>query len=51
VLHALASVLFDRKRPWTLLIATHDREVMQLCDRQVKLDPTKSTGTAHAGNH
>ena len=51
VLHALASVLFDRSKPWTLLIATHDMEVMQLCDLQVKLDSTKSTGTSHAGNH
>lgn len=51
VLHALASVLFDRSKPWTLLVATHDMEVMQLCDLQVKLDSTKSTGTSHAGNH
>jgi putative ABC transport system ATP-binding protein len=51
VLHALASVLFDRARPWTLLVATHDAEVMQLCDRQVKLDSAKSNGTSHSGNH
>jgi ABC-type bacteriocin/lantibiotic exporter with double-glycine peptidase domain len=51
VIHALSSALFDRTKPWTLLVATHDMEVMQLCDRQVKLDSTQPTGKPHAGNH
>jgi putative ABC transport system ATP-binding protein len=51
VLHAIAPALFDRNRPWTLLVATHDPEVVQRCDRLVKLTPPTSTGTSHAGNH
>jgi putative ABC transport system ATP-binding protein len=48
---AVMNALFDRQAPWTLIVTTHDREVLRHCDEihvidQGKLRPMRATDLA-----
>ncbi len=37
-------VLFDAEAPWTLLVVTHSKEIVQRCDRQIRLEARNFVG-------
>lgn len=39
-------VVFDKKLPWTIIVATRDPEIAALCDRTVTLAPAPATAEA-----
>jgi ABC-type bacteriocin/lantibiotic exporter with double-glycine peptidase domain len=50
-LESLAEILFHPSRPWTLVVASHDPDVIQRCERQIRLSPPSTAPSASPTQH
>lgn len=50
-LDALANVLFHPSRPWTLVVASHDPDVIRRCDGQIRLSAPSTESSASPTPH
>lgn len=51
-LESLVTALFAPSRPWTLVVTTHDPDVIRRCDHQIRLSiPTAATSASPTQHH